>query len=79
MATHQALWFGQEHVLFICKQTRDRHLRAAHSFTDYFPLSLIQEKQVVSEWRKITKKKLAQGGLPRTNYPLPHNVKIHDS
>ena len=28
--------------------------------------------------RFITEKKMAQGGLPRTNYPTPlHNVKIH--
>ena len=35
----------------ICKQTQDRHLRAAHFIMDFFSLLLIQEKQVVSYWR----------------------------
>ena len=54
----------------ICKQTQDWHLRAAHTFIDFFSLPLIQGKQAVSYWSNkmvaIAKKKLA-----RTVYPSP--------
>ena len=63
----------------ICKQTQDRHLRAAHTFMDFFSLPLIQEKQAVSNWRnKMVAKQQRKKKNWLENLPFPHNVKIHN-
>ena len=55
----------------ICKQTQDWHLRAAHTFIDFFlSLPLIQGKQAVSYWRnKMVAKKQRKNWLEHFTLP----------
>ena len=60
---------GKNRASYICKQTRDRHLCAAHSVVD-FPSSINS--------RRTSCQLLAKKGCEQFIAP-PHNLKTHDN